>query len=168
MKIIILILMSLLMYQTAFGKARYQIKEGKLHRNGKASIEVLDDPNLYKVKMDYVINKKKLVPVPSKYLEGETVINLPSLFKDERGYLELEKEKEMEVDGAKLVYLGRTTLREFSDAHKIRVFLKNGKSKIELIYHPTLPGTGWDQIKIIFISDVPLLDGYTIICHLKD
>jgi len=156
------------MYQSAFGKAHYQINEGKLHRNGKASIEVLDDPNLYKVKMDYVIKKKKLVPVPSKYLEGETVINLPSLFKDERGYLELEKEKQMEVDGARLVHLGRTTLREFKDAHKIRVFLKNGKSKIELIYHPTLPGTGWDQIKIIFISDVPLLDGYTIICHLKE
>ena len=160
--------MSTLMYQTAFGKAYYLIDEGKLHRKGSASVEVLENPRAYQVKMNYTIDKKRLVPVPDKYLAGQTTINLPSMFKDERGYLELESKKKMQVDGARLTHLGRTTFKKFNDAHKINIILSNGKGKIELVYHPSLSGAGWGNIKMVFISDIPLLNGYTIQCRLAE
>lgn len=156
------------MYQTAFGKAHYQIDEGKLHKSGEAMVEVLENSNVYQVKMDYTIDKKRLVPVPEKYLKGQTTIDLPLIFKDERGYLELESKKQMEVAGARLTHLGRVNLGQFNDAHKVSILLRNGKGKIELIYHPTITGAGWANIKLVFISSVALLNGYTILCHLKE
>lgn len=155
------------MVQTAFGQGNYLITSGKLHKGGKATIAVLEEEN-YQVKMEYSVNKRALVPVPDKYLSGETIISLPLIFKDERGYLELEAKKVMDIEGANLKHLGRTKHKGFNDAHKILITLTNGKSKIELIYHPSLPGAGWDQIKIIMISNIALINGYMFICHLKD
>lgn len=167
MKNIIFILLALLTYNLALAQANYKITEGKLHKGGKATVSVIDNPDSYTLKMTYRLEKKRLVPVPDKHLSGETIIDLPTQFKDERGYLELEEKKEMEVNGAKLTYLGRTQInKEMNDAHRIMVHLKNGRGKIELIYHPQIKEAGWAKLMVTFISNIPLLNGYRITCEI--
>lgn len=167
MKNITLILIGLMTYNLALGKANYKVAEGKLHKGGKATVSILDNLNRYSLKMTYQLEKKKLVPVPEKHLSGETTIDLPLQFKDERGYLELEEKKEMNIEGAKLTYLGRTHINNLlKDAHRIMVHLKNGKGRIELVYHPNLDVAGWEKLTMTFISDIPLLNGYRVTCEL--
>ena len=151
----------------AWAKANYKITEGKLHKGGTATIDVVESSKSFTLKMSYRLQKKDLVPVPSKHLAGQTTIDLPEQFKDERGYLELEQKKTMNVDGAKLSYLGRTAIdKKLNDAHRILVTLKNGKGKIEVIYHPQLPEAGWYRLSMTFISDIPLLNGYRVVGEL--
>ncbi|MFP5490125.1 MAG: hypothetical protein ACLGG0_01390 [Bacteriovoracia bacterium] len=140
--------------------AQYRILEGKLHKGGTASVEVLADPVLFKTLMTYDIKKKSWAPIPSSALKGDSQVDLPELFKDERGYLELELKGEMEVDDGLLKYVRRTQWRDLKDAHLVQVFPKNGRSRMDIIYHPTLPGAGWGWIKVVFISSIPLLNGY--------
>lgn len=167
MKNLSLILITFLSTTLAFAKADYKITEGKLHKGGNATVTVVDDTKSFTLKMTYRLQKKDLVPVPSKHLSGQTMIDLPGQFKDERGYLELEQKKKMDVDGAKLTYLGRTAIdKKLNDAHKILVTLKNGRGKIEVIYHPQLPEAGWYKLTMTFISDIPLLNGYRVVGEL--
>lgn len=167
MKNIPLIIITLLTSQFVHAKANYKIAEGKLHKGGSATVAVVDNAKAHTLKMSYRLQKKGLVPVPSHHLSGETLIDLPVQFKDERGYLELEQKKKMDVEGAKLVYLGRTVInKELDDAHKILVTLKNGKGKVEVIYHPQLPEAGWHKLSLTFISKIPLLDGYQVMGEL--
>lgn len=168
MKKITLILITLLFSSLACAKANYKILEGKLHKGGIASVTVTESSKSFTLRMSYRLQKKELVPVPSKHLAGETTITLPTQFKDERGYLELEQKKVMDVDGAKLTYLGRTSIdKKLDDAHRILVNLKNGKGKIEVVYHPQLPEAGWHKLTMTFISSIPLLNGYRVVGELS-
>lgn len=140
--------------------AQYRILEGKLHKGGSASVEVKEDPTRFITFMTYDIKKKSWAPLPSSALQGDSQVELPELFKDERGYLELEMKGEIQVEDAILKYVRRTDWRSFKDAHLVQVFPKNGRSRMDIIYHPTLPGAGWGWIKVVFISSIPLLNGY--------
>lgn len=148
--------------------AHYKLREGKLHKGGAATVKVLPHKDLFIVKMNYQIYKRGWVPVPDDQLKGETVIELPAAFKDERGYLELETRGTMSVPDAELKFIRRTNLGKYKDAFEAMVLPKNGRSKIEVIYHPDIPGAGWGQVRTIFISDIPLLNGYQAIADLKD
>ncbi|MGE3610418.1 MAG: hypothetical protein AB7I27_12585 [Bacteriovoracaceae bacterium] len=147
--------------------ADYQIYGGKLHRGGKGYIEVLSNEEHYIVKMNYEIYKRALVPVSADDLKGETIIELPSQFIDERGYAELERLKTIKLEDAEIKFIQRTSFREFNDAYQFQVIPRNGKSKIEVIYHPLLPATGWGRVKIIFISHIPMLNGYQAVAEMK-
>ena len=163
MKKITLILITFLTSNLIHAKANYKVTEGKLHKGGSASVTVVDNSKAFTLKMNYRLQKKGLVPVSEKHLMGEKAIDLPIQFRDERGYLELEQKKTMEVDGAKLTYLGRTAINnKLDDAHRMMVTLKNGKGKVEVIYHPELPEAGWHKLTLTFISDIPLLNGYRV------
>ena len=155
MKKITLILITFLTSNLIHAKANYKVTEGKLHKGGSASVTVVDNSKAFTLKMNYRLQKKGLVPVSEKHLMGEKAIDLPIQFRDERGYLE--------VDGAKLTYLGRTAINnKLNDAHRMMVTLKNGKGKVEVIYHPELPEAGWHKLTLTFISDIPLLNGYRV------
>lgn len=167
MKNITLILITLLFSQFTWAKANYKLTEGKLHKGGSATVTVVEKSKTFTLKMTYRLQKKGYVPVPDKHLAGETIVDLPSQFKDERGYLELEQKKTMQVDGAKLTYLGRIAIdKQLDDAHRILVTLKNGRGKIEVVYHPQLPEAGWHKLTMTFISDIPLLNGYRVVGEL--
>ena len=84
------------------------------------------------------------------------------MFLDERGYLELEQLKSMKIEEATVHYKGRTNYRDFQDAHLIQILPDNKKSEIFLVYHPQAPGLGWDNIKLILHTGVPLLENYTL------
>lgn len=95
-------------------------------------------------------------------------MELPPEFRDERGYLELEQVGSMSLPKADLKYLGRVDFRNYENAHKALIIPHNGKSKTEIIYHPELPGVGWGRVRTIFISSVPILNGYQAIAEVKD
>lgn len=110
--------------------------------------------------MNYEIYKKILVPVPDDFLKGETVLELPPEFRDERGYLELETKGTMEIEKAKLQFIKRVKWKNVKDAYQVMILPKNGKSKIEVTYHPSIPAAGWGRVVVTFISKIPLLNGY--------
>ncbi len=147
----------------ASSKADYLISEGRLHKGGTAIIEVIEnsDEN-FTVKMSYQLLRKILVPIPNSVLKGETSIVLPSEFSDERGYLELETRGSMDIKDARIQFLNKVDFRGLKGAYRILVLPKNGKAKIEIIYHSSLPATGWGKILITFTSAIPVLNGYKI------
>lgn len=143
--------------------ATYFITEGKLHKGGKASVEILEsNPEKYVAKLTYELYKKILVPIPADELKGESVLELPLEFRDERGYMELEIKKTMELEKATLKFIKRLKWEELDSAYQIQILPKNGKSKIDVIYHPTVRAAGWAKILITFISSAPVLNGYQV------
>lgn len=163
-KIILTFLTFLLITTTALAapdKATYHVLKGKLHSGGKAQVLITENTSeRFVAQMNYEIYKKILVPVPDDALKGETVIELPPAFRDERGYLELETKGSMEIEKAKLQFIKRVKWRNFKDAYQVMILPKNGKSKIEATYHPSVPAAGWGRVVVTFISKVPLLNGY--------
>lgn len=148
--------------------ANYHILKGKLHSGGKAQVEIIENsPERFVAKMTYEIYKKILVPIPDDVLKGENIIELPPEFRDERGYMELEAKGTMEIEKAKLQFIKRVKWMDYKDAYQIVIFPKNGKSKIEVTYHPTVPAAGWGRVIVTFISNVPVLNGYQAFIELN-
>lgn len=146
---------------------KYSLDAGKLHKGGKAQVEVLPDPDSFVVKLKYDINKKALVPIPSNILKGEKDFILPKDFAEEKGYQELEKKGSMEVGKVVVNFLRREKVANLPDAYLFEILPKNGKSRIEVAYHPTLPGVGWKYVKLKFLGNLPLLQGYETVAHLE-
>jgi hypothetical protein len=140
----------------------YKIREGKLHKGGTARVEVLSATERFVVKLSYELKKKPFVPVPESELKGESIMELPLDFQDERGYLSLEQSGMMEIQDAQVKHLKRIKVGEFDDGHLIEILPRNGKSRTEISYHSSIPAAGWWSIKIKFISTIPLLSGYVI------
>lgn len=145
----------------------YTLKEGKLHKSGKVDVEVKTDEKTMIVNLKYDIDKKALVPIPSKVLKGKKDFEVPLMFKDEKGYQELERVGVMETEKALIKFLGRVHLGDLPNAYSFEILPKNGKSKIEGVYHPSLPGIGWKYVKLKFLGNIPLLSGYETIAYLK-
>lgn len=142
--------------------AIYRVLPGTLHRKGKVVIKVLPDADKYKVQMDYDVKTKSLVPVPNKLLKGTTIMEFPPEFRTEAGYKDLEKKKTMEIKKAHLVFIKRGDIGALKNAYFLEVHPTNKKTKIDIVYHPSLPSVGWSRIKITFISNLPILDGYVL------
>lgn len=147
--------------------AEYKVLKGLLHRDGKVGVKILPDPGKYIVEMSYDVKKKSLVPVPSKLLKGKTVIEFPELFRTEAGYAALEKQKQMEIPKAVLKFVKRADYKDLKAAYFIEVHPTNKKSKVDIIYHPSLPSVGWARVQITFLSNIPVLNGYELVAELK-
>lgn len=162
MKAISTLLMTIFVTFThAAESAGYHILKGKLHSGGTARVEIVQESaQVFSVKMEYEIYKKILVPIPDHVLKGDTIVDLPPQFATEAGYLELETKGVMEIDRATLKFVGRTKWKEHTDAYKILITPQNGKSKIEVTYHPSIKAAGWARILITFINPLPVLNGY--------
>lgn len=149
--------------------ANYHIEKGKLHSGGRARVVVMENtPEKFIVKLTYEIFKKILVPIPEDQLKGETLFELPAEFRDERGYLELETKGSIELEDATLKFVKRLKWNNLSDAYQVLILPKNGKSKIEAIYHPSIPAAGWAHIKVTFINNIPIFNGYQIVIVLNE
>jgi hypothetical protein len=148
---------------TAFAQtAHYDVKEGKLHKGGRLSVEVVNRTEMFRVKVKYAIDKRGWPPVPSDDLRGESIIDLPVAFADERGYLELESKLEMKLPEANLKFV-----KKEGSSFVVDVLPYNGKSSIRITYHSELPAAGWKRVVITFISKVPLLNGHQIRAELN-
>jgi len=143
--------------------APYAIAPGQLHRKGTAEITVLPDAQNFRVRMSYKLKSKDFVPVPKKYLQDEKVMEFPAEFRTVAGYQKLEKLKRMEIPKATLVFSKRGEAGGLKDAYFIEVHPTNRKSRITIVYHPSLKETGWHQITITMLSKFPLLDKYELV-----
>lgn len=147
--------------------AKYQIEKGKLHTGGVAQVEIIENnEEKFVARLAYHIYKKILAPIPNDKLKGETTYELPPEFRDERGYLELATKGTIELEKAHLKFIRRLKWRELNDAYQFQILPKNGRSKIDAIYHPSLPAAGWGRILVTFMSNVPILNGYQIALEL--
>jgi hypothetical protein len=170
MKILLVLFSSLFFFSSSFSSetAEYDVLPGKLHSGGHIKVEILQQEPSFVVKMNFIIYKRRWVPVPSHVLSGQNIMELPAEFRDERGYLELEQTGTMSLPKADLKYLGRVSFRNYENGHKVLIIPHNGKSKTEVIYHPELPGVGWGRVRTIFISSIPLLNGYQAIAEVNE
>ncbi len=149
--------------------ANYHIEKGKLHSGGSAQVEVLENsPEKFIAKLSYHIQKKILVPIPEDQLKGETVFEFPPEFRDERGYLELETKGVIELEKAKLQFVKRVNWRGLKDAYQVLILPKNGRSKIEAIYHPSIKAAGWGRVLVTFINSIPIFNGYQVVIEIDN
>jgi hypothetical protein len=142
--------------------SRYEIAPGKFHKKGQADITVLPETTVYKVRMSYKLKSKDMVPVPKKFLQDEKIMEFPAEFKTEAGYQQLEKIQRINIPKATLTFTRRGDFANLKNAYFIEVRPHNKKSKINIVYHPSLPATGWQKITITMLSSFPLLDGYKL------
>lgn len=156
------ILLMLSLTTWAAGVAHYDVTKGQLHTKGKVTTTILPDAEKFKVQMDFDVKKKSLVPVPSKLLKGRSVMEFPQIFRTEEGYAELEKKGSLDSPKAELRFVKRADFGTYKDAYFIQILPKNKKSKIDVVYHPSLPAVGWAEVKITFLSAIPVLDGYEL------
>lgn len=151
----------------ALASVQYQVLPGKLHKKGEVRITVLPDTQKYMVEMVYKVKAKDLVPIPSKLLSGQTSMEFPLEFKTEAGYQELERVKTMEIPKAIIKFVKRADFGTLKNAYFLEVYPTNKKSKIHIIYHPSLPEVAWQEVKITFLSDIPVLNGYELFAEMR-
>lgn len=147
--------------------ADYIIEPGQLHQKGTAQIVILPGTGNLKASMSYDLKAKDFVPVPKKFLKDKKVMEFPPEFRTVKGYQQLEKLKTMKVPKAELKFVKRANSGALKDAYFVDVLPTNKKSKISLIYHPSLPDAGWQEITITMISKMPIVDGYELKARIK-
>ncbi len=146
-------------------KDSFTLLPGKLHIGGLITSELVsvnDQQSEMRIKFTFNIDKRLLVPVPPEYLQGQGVETLPSLFADERGYLELEHQKKMKFKEATIYHLGRRDEGKYKDGHLIKIVPNNGKAEVELFYHPHLSGLGYGRVRVLIKTNIPLLHNYVL------
>lgn len=166
----ILILLILFFTQIAGAAdiAQYLIEKGSLHKGGVASVEITNDTEeKFTAKMNYEIYKKILVPIPESKLKGQAIFDLPTEFRDETGYLELEAKGTIEIQEVTLEFIRRTTWNNLENAYEFFIIPKDGESKIKVIYHPSIAAAGWANVEVTFISTSPILNGYKLKMNVK-
>jgi hypothetical protein len=163
---IILMAICLPLLSLAQSSAEYKVAPGSLHKKGNVFITVLPDEKVFKVKMDYKVKKKDLVPVSSSLLRGSKTFDFPNSFRTVAGYIDLQAKRSIEIPKAKINFVKRGDIGELKNAYFLEVLPTNKKSKIDIVYHPSLPSVGWQSIKITFISPFPILDGYELFAEL--
>lgn len=146
----------------------YKILPGKLHSGGTLDASVLntdESNNVMEVLIKYEIIKRSFVPVPSDFLKKTMVIELPLEFLDERGYLNLEMKKSIDMGEETLLHAGRVDMGEFKDAHHIRISSKKGTFICDIYYHPSIPELG--LFKMSLILNVSILSNYEVKAEIK-
>ena len=147
--------------------ADYVIAGGDLHKSGSATIAVRPDAKEFKVLMSYELVPKEFAPVPRKFLKSKKTFTLPPQFRTLKGYQELERAKTLSVHKATLKFLKRANMGKLKDAYFVQILPTNKKSKIDLVYHPSLKDAGWSELTITLLSKIPLVDGYQLKAKLK-
>lgn len=74
----------------------------------------------------------------------------------------------MDSPKAELRFVKRGDFDGFKDAYYIEILPKNKKSKIDVVYHPSLPAVGWSEVTITFLSNIPVLNGYQLAAKLTN
>jgi hypothetical protein len=146
----------------AQSEAHFKVLKGTLHKKGSVVAKILPDPKKYDVLLEFEVKKKSLVPVPASLLKGSKTYEFPIEFRKEDGYKKLEKEKELAIHKAVLKFVKKEDVGDLKGAYFIQVLPTNKKTKIDIVYHPSLPAVGWLSVTITFISSFPVLDGYEL------
>lgn len=164
-----LVLGFILIFSTAaFAKTNYNITKGKLHRSGWIYVTAVEQDDLAHMKIKYAVNPKRFIPgFFKKYLKGDHVEKLPLEFMNETAYLELEKTKKLEIKDAHVYHKGRVNYGRYTNAHKVLIKAKNGKSEIIAYYHPLVADAGWVYIDLT-IKKIPVMGTYNLKAKIKE
>lgn len=144
----------------------HSVTEGKYHNGGSLNFKTYDiNEESFTAQIKYNLNPKWFVSfLKKKYLNGETVEVLPIDFITEEGYLDLEKSKEREFRGARLVHVGRKDIGDFKDCHVVEIFPASGKWKGKVYYHPSINSVGWAKFEITLLS-IKVISPYTMVSY---
>lgn len=142
--------------------AQYSVDPGTLHTGGSAEVQNLTHESKFVVHLKYLLKKKFYVPIDDEKLKGEIDYELPIEFKTERGYQELEALKVIELEKAHLKFIKRLDFKNYKKAYQFQVVPKNGKSIVDVVYHPAIPGVGWGKIDILIMINKLGIDHYQI------
>lgn len=165
MKLIILIIV---LSMSVFANTNYQVLKGSMHRGGNLVVSTSVIKNRAHVKINYKINPKRFIPgFLKKFLEGDHVEKLPSEFLFEDAYLELEDNGKKEIESAFVYHQGRVDYGRYTNAHKVLIKAKNGKSEIIAYYHPEVEDAGWAYIDLT-IKKIPVLKTYNLKARVND
>lgn len=160
-----LALLSLLIATSAYSlEDNFSVLKGKFHRGGKLQVNIDDNQSTATsmfANIEYELYTKRLVPVPNKYLKGTYKQELPKMFENEAGFIELENLGEIKLEDASLVHMGRVDYKEYSNCHHIEIRPFNNKSLMRVYYHRSAPKTGWVRLYMI-IFDIPVLGDYSL------
>jgi hypothetical protein len=150
-------------------KANYSLEAGSLQTGGSASVTVTAENNqLFKVKVSYNIKKKAgLFFIPTEYLNDESNFELPGIFSDEKGYESLKKKKTLKIPKYTLQYTGLAKFSGKGDGYKVRLIHDNGHKTIDVIYHHSIEGAGWSEIRVTLNYPIPGLNGYQLVFKIK-
>ena len=119
------------------------------------------------MKIKYKVNPKRFIPgFFKKYLSGDHVEKLPKEFMAEQAYLDLERTGYLEIKDAYVYHKGRVTYGRYTNAHKVFIKAKNGKSEITAYYHPIIGDAGWAYISLT-IKKIPVMGTYNLKAKLK-
>jgi hypothetical protein len=146
----------------AQNSATFKVLPGQFHQGGKIIVTVLPDDKKFDVEIKFDVIKKGYVPVPSSLLQGSKTYEFPAEFRTEAGYKHLQEKGTLEIPKAVLKFIKRLDEGDLKQTYLIEVLPTNKKSKIEIMYHPSLPSAGWKQIKLTMISNIPFLGGYEL------
>lgn len=150
-----------------FATTEYEILKGSLHRGGLVSVEAKEVSNKAHFKIKYSVDPKRFIPAFfKKYLAGDHLEKLPAEFMYEQAYLDLERTGYLEVEDAHVYHKGRVTYKRYTDAHKVFIEAKNGKSQMSVIYHPIIKDAGWAYISLT-IKKIPVMGTYNLKAKLK-
>ena len=170
MKILFLsLLISILSFAGNFSE--FEIQKGRLHKGGfmEASTDRLVTDNQISVSVKYEVDPVwwLALPVVEKYLVGTYIQKLPAKLLSEEGMLNLEKVKTINIFNARgkveavVQHQGRISYNQVR-AHRIRIEPTNKKSEMYVTYHSSIDGLGWDDLKLIIHTPIPLLKSYVI------
>lgn len=141
---------------------KYNVPKGALHSSGSAEVKDLEIDKKFVLNIKFQLKKKALVPIDDEKLKGETDYELPIDFKTERGYQDLEALKVIDLEEAHLKFVKRENYLNYPNAYFFEVHPKNGRSVVNVIYHPDHNSIGWVRIDIFLIINKLGIDKYKI------
>jgi hypothetical protein len=152
----------------SFALEKYTIAKGSIHKGGWITVVASEVGEMALIKINYEVKKKIFIPgFVKKYLKGEHTQKLPKSFLYETAYLDLEKDKILDIGEARVVHEGRASIGRYKDCHKIKIMPKNGKSEMTAYYHPQVGDAGWVHISLT-IKKIPVMGNYNLTADLDN
>jgi hypothetical protein len=142
----------------------FKVAKGSLHTGGKLHVRILESQDVGEnmfADIGYELYGKLILPVPNSFLKGTHRQELPKMFRDETGFIELERMKKIVVKEADIIHMGKFSYNGYTNCHKVQIRAHNQKSVMEVIYHRSAPKTGWLKLNMT-IYKIPVLESYSL------
>jgi len=158
----------LILLLVLFSTITHDIESSKLIKKGHININTTSlQTGEVKIDMVYELHLRWFVPIDTQ--RGVLTQNLPEIYVQEQGYLELERMGVQVYKDVTLTHLGRwnvtTKGHTYQFCHKILVDKHNGEWSTIAYYHPTVASTGWVRLELTL--KIPTIGDYTIKSNLR-
>lgn len=140
----------------------HQIDTTRIARKGNIMIQYRDvSVESIELKLNYEFEFRFMMMRRSE--KGMTTQEIPADFKEEQGYIDLERDGIYEDDKVRLTHLGRTDWRSYYDCHVIHVFPKSRRAnwEAEFTYCPDLPEIGIGKVEFS-ATNIPIIGNYSL------